>query len=236
MDITKELKTLLEGLELSEDTLVKLKLMVEKAIQERTASLQEEIENVKKEAELQIESIKVKADEYAQYVVQEISEKVDAYAEYVVEKFINDNKAALVEHQEYERMKNVFENIKRAFEDGLFKLDESSTLHEMQKKLDEATEAYNKLFEETVALKKQLEEQQFAIVFENLTRDLADTQREKISKLIENISFASIDEFKRGVELMIEEIVSSKKEQVNETNEKPQLQINDRMKEYLSRL
>jgi CII-binding regulator of phage lambda lysogenization HflD len=106
----------------------------------------------------------------------------------------------------------------------------------MQKKLDEATEAYNKLFEETVALKKQLEEQQFAIVFENLTRDLADTQREKISKLIENISFASIDEFKRGVELMIEEIVSSKKEQVNETNEKPQLQINDRMKEYLSRL
>jgi hypothetical protein len=236
MDITKELKNLLEGLELSEDTLVKLKLMIEKAIQERTASLQEKVEDAKKEAELQIESIKVKADEYAQYVVQEISEKVDSYAEYVVEKFINDNKAALVEHQEYERMKHIFENIKRAFEDGLFKLDESSALQKMQEKLDEAAEAYNKLFEEMVTLKKQLEEQQFAIVFENLTRDLADTQREKISKLIENISFASIDEFKRGVELMIEEIVSSKKEQVNEVNEKPQPQIGNKMKEYLSHL
>ncbi len=244
MDITQELKELLEGVELSEDTLIKLKLMIEQAIQARTSSLQEEIEAVKKESALQIESIKAKADEYAQYVIQEMSDKVVAYAEYVVEKFIEENKAALIEHQEYIRMKGIFESVKRAFEDGMFKLDESSGVSELRAKLAESTEAYNKLFEETVRLRKQLEEQQYAMVFESLTKDLADTQREKISSLIENVSFASIDEFKRGVELMIEEIVaSSKKNQLNEegssdviSGTKTQPQNDDKMMQYLSRL
>jgi hypothetical protein len=243
MDIAQELKGLLESVELSEDTLIKLKLMVEQAIQARTASLQEEIETVKKEAEKQIEQIKEKADEYAQYVVKEMSEKIDSYAEYVVEKFIEENKASLIEHQEFLRMKNIFEGVKRAFEEGFVKLDESDVVAELQSKLDESTEAYNKLFEETVALKKQIEEQQFAAVFENLTRDLAETQREKILKLIENVRFASVDEFKRGVELMIEEIVaSSKKEQMNEegssekSDSKTQPQVDDKMRQYLNHL
>lgn len=236
MDITQELKELLEGVELSEDTLIKLKLMVEQVIQSRTSSLQEEIEAIKNESTLQVESIKAKADEYAQYVVQEMSEKVDAYVEYVVEKFIEENKAALIEHQEFSRMKNVFESVKRAFEDGLFKLNESAYVSELQAKLAESADAYNKLFEETATLKKQLEEQQYGIVFENLTKNLADTQREKISRLVENVSFESIDEFKRGVELMIEEIVvSSKKEPLKEEvltdSSEP---VNDKMKQYLN--
>ncbi|MGB9694014.1 MAG: hypothetical protein ACPLYF_04145 [Fervidobacterium sp.] len=244
MDITQELKDLLEGTGLSEDTLIKLKLMIEQAIQARTASLQEEIEAVKSNAALQIETIKEKADEYAQYVINEMSEKVDAYAEYVVEKFIEENKAALIEQQEYNRMKDVFEGVKRAFEVGMFKLDESAGVAELQAKLADITEAYNNLFEETASLRKQLTEQQYAMVFESLTKDLADTQREKISKLIENVSFASIDEFKRGVELMIEEIiVPSKKEQLNEevtsiakSSLRTQPQFDDKMKQYLSHL
>lgn len=244
MDITQELKGLLEGAELSEDTLIKLKLMIEQAIQARTSSLQEEIKAVKSESALQVESIKAKADEYAQYVVQETSDKVDAYAEYVVEKFIEENKAALIEHQEFARMKDSFEGVKRAFEDAGFKLDESAGTSALQAKLAESTEAYNKLFKETAGLRKQLNEQQYAMVFESLTKDLADTQREKISSLVENVSFASIDEFKRGVELMIEEIVApSKKRQLIEegstgaaSETKTQPQVDDKMKQYLSRL
>lgn len=243
MDISRELKELLGSAELSEDTLIKIKLMIEQAIQSRISSLQEKIETLKKEHARKIKLIKAKADEYGQYVVQEMSDKVDAYAEYVVEKFIEENKAALIEHQEFSRMKDVFDNVKRAFEDGLFKLDESACVSDLRAKLAESTEAYNKLFEETAALKKQLEELQYGVVFEALTKDLADTQREKISRLIENVSFASIDEFKRGVELMIEEIVaSSRKEQLNEEESSnshgfgTQPQISEKMKQYLKHL
>jgi hypothetical protein len=243
MNITKELKKHLAGVNLTEDTLIKLKLMIEREIKARTKSLREEIAATKKESDLRVKRIKAKADEYGQYIVNEMADKVDAYSDYVVEQFIKDNKESLIEHKEYARMKKVFDRVKRSFEDGMFKLDESSAVTKIQNKLDESTKAYNKLFEETVALKKKLDEQQYAIVFESLTKDLADTQREKVANLIENISFASVNEFKRGVELMIEEIVaSSKSEQLNEVGSKdpkkgkPAPQFNDKMSQYLSRL
>ena len=153
-----------------------------------------------------------KANQYAQYVVSEMTEKIDAYAEYVVEKFIEDNKQTLVESDEYSRMKSVFATIKEAFEAAHFDLTPpADEVTEIEGKLEEAKGAYNDVFTKYQAVVAENEEMQFAMIFEHLTKDLADTQKEKLKTLVENVSFEGVAEFKRGVELMIGQVTESSK-------------------------
>lgn len=150
-----------------------------------------------------------KANEYGEFVTEELAKKVDEYSNYVVENFINEHKAALLEQCEYERMKTLFENVKQAFEVNNFELNE--TVHKevdnsVELKLQESINSYNKLYNDYMDLRKQLETMQFSMILENKTNDLTDTQKERVNRLIKNVSFASIDEFKRGVELIVEEV------------------------------
>lgn len=230
-----ELKALFPEVEISEDTLLKIKIMVEGAIKDKVdaaiaesaeqhdtalAELKTQIESMTAEHTAQVASIQEKADEYAQYVVQEMTEKVEAYAEYVVEKFIEDNKQALQEGQEYARMQGVFESVKSAFEQAGFELTQVDKTDEHTAALEEARATYNELFTKHQSVLKENEEMQFAMVFESLTKDLADTQKEKLKSLIESVSFEGVAEFKRGVELMIAQIsegaASATEEQVEQ--------------------
>lgn len=223
---TENLKELIGESELSEDTLLKIKVMVENAIAEKVQAATEELKTAHEtqvaelnariaEAteshEAEITDLTEKANQYAQYVVQEITDKIDSYAEYVVEKFIEDNKQTLVESDEYARMKNVFESIKGAFEGAYFQLTPTDKTVELEGKLQEAKDSFNELFGKYQTLIKENEEMQYAMIFESLTKDLADTQKEKLKTLVENVSFDGPAEFKRGVELMIGQVTESSK-------------------------
>lgn len=226
MTITKEnLKDLIGESDVSEDTLLKIKIMVESALAEKLdeqaktlaeqnevklTALQAELDEAKEIHAAEIQSLHEKANQYAQYVVTEMTEKIDSYAEYVVEKFIEDNKQTLVESDEYNRMKTVFESIKLAFEGAHFALVPTDTTSELEASLAEVRESYNGLCIDHEALKKENTEMQFAMVFESLTSDLAETQKEKLKALVENVSFTDVSEFKRGVELMIGQVTESK--------------------------
>ncbi len=185
-----------------------------------------------------------KADEYGKYVIEEFATKVDDYTSYVVEKFVDEHKSALLEENEYNRMKKIFEEIKTSFEHNQFKLNEIAPI-DNNVELEESTKAYNELYGEFMNVKKQYEDMQFSMLFENMTRDLTDTQKERINKLIKNVSFSSIDEFKRGVELMVEEIsITAKTPQLNEieyqqdiiNNTPIKKELDDRMQKYLNHL
>lgn len=235
---TEQLKALFGETELSEDTIVSMKLMVEDAIKvkvdEAKAESASELEALREQAEAyseyaqrqyselmeQVEAyseyaldehktLMEQANDYAKYVVEEMTNKVDAYAEYVVEKFIEDNKQTLVESDEYARMKSTFNTIKEAFEGAFFQLTPTDKTVELEGELKEAKDQYNEIFGKYKAVVAENEEMQFAMVFESLTKDLADTQKEKLKALIEHVSFDSVAEFKRGVELMIGRIDES---------------------------
>lgn len=231
MGITKEqLAELVGDSALSEDALIKIKVMVENAINEKVeaarAELMEqieayeqyamsEVEDLTESNEVELADLSEKANAYADYVVQEMTEKVDAYSEYVVEQFLEENHGALVQTDEYNKMKRVFDTVKESFETAGFVLNESAPLQvnpdeELVSKLDEAKVSFNELFEQYQAAIAENEEMHFAIVFEHLTKDLASTQVEKVKALVENVSFDGVHEFKRAVELMIEQITDTK--------------------------
>lgn len=262
MDITEEIKKLLGDLGLSEDMVTRLKVMVEKAVHERSetiiTNLQEELEFVKEKAEeyaamisekaqeygdmiaeekdAEIDSLKESAQAYGDYITEELATKIEGYADYVVEKFITDNRKQLVESQEYARMLAVFSEIKEAFESKAFLISENdSQVSELNKKLNETTTAYNTLFEEHVAMKNRLAGLEQESLFESLTSTLADTQRDKVKRIINTMTFASRDEYKRAVELMIEEVIQQVPE-IKEEKVEPSKAQNSLMEQYLNRL
>ena len=230
MSITQEnLKELIGEQEVSEDTLLKIKIMVENSINEKVeAAVEETKKTVAEELQPKIDAlteqvatletthaeelakISESANAYAEYVVSEMTSKIDTYAEYVVERFIEDNKTALIEAEEYARMKETFSKIKAVFEEQYFDLVPTDRTSELEEQVAKVKGEYDSLFTELTEAKKENDEMRHAIVFESLTRDLAETQKEKVKTLIENVSFDSIGEFKKGVELMVKQVTESK--------------------------
>lgn len=156
------------------------------------------------------EQLMEQANAYSDYVVAEMTEKVDAYSDYVVENFMTENQSALVETAEYNKMKSLFEKVKGAFEEANFALQENTQTptdpdQALVEELETVKESFNDIFNQYQQVVKENEEMHFAIVFEHLTKDLASTQVEKIKEIIENITFDGVHEFKRAVELMIEQ-------------------------------
>ncbi len=238
MTITKDsLQTLLGEENVSEDTLLKIKIMVETAtadkleaqgiaLAEEHVAAVAELETAHAEAiaalneaaqtkdevhAAELADLHKAAAEYAEYVVSEMTTKIDDYAEYVVEKFIEDNKTVLVESAEYARMCEVFENIKLAFEGAHFSLTPLDETKELADELAAANEAYAEIAAQLTEVKAEKEEMLYAMIFETLSKDLADTQKEKLKALVENVSFEDAAEFKRGVELMVVQVTESSK-------------------------
>ena len=252
-----ELKALFPEIEITEDTLLKIKIMVESAIKAKVdaatseltaahdaaiAKITEDLEDAiaardmlkeqaEEYAEYVVQEMTEKATSYAEYVVQEMTEKVDAYAEYVVEKFIEDNQQALQEGQEYARMQSVFESVKSAFEQAGYELTAVDKSAEHDAAIAEAKASYNELFDKHQKLIKENEEMQYAMVFESLTKDLADTQKEKLKSLIESVSFEGVSEFKRGVELMIAQISEGAASAATEEQVEAQTQVEEQQTE-----
>ena len=199
-------------------------------------------EYIKEQADEYGTFLQNKANDYGKFIAEELSTKIDDYTDYVVEKFVAEHESSLLEQAEYNRMKQLFEDIKVSFEQNHFKLNESQEPQnsDLEMKLSESTKAYTELYNEFVSTKKQLEDAQFAMIFENMTRDLTDTQKERVNNLLKNVSFSSLSEFKRGVELMVEEFSTSTTQTVNELelldSSQQKKPIDDRMQQYINHL
>lgn len=202
-------------------------------------------EYIKNEMQEEIEYITQKANDYSDYVVSEMSTKLESYADYVIEQFIKDHKKDFAQTIELERMKNSFNQIKEAFESNGFTIKESSTeLEELEEKLAEKTNAYNSLFADHIKLKEDMFVDNKKSIFESKTRHLADTQKERISKVINNMNFNDISRYETALNIMIEEITTPKTTTTNPItesfvlgeNESKKTINNDRVKEYLKYL
>ena len=218
---------------ITDDTLIKIKLMVESFVAAKTAELQEQLESktaevelvkekaeqwgdlIKEQAEKYGEHLKEKAQDYGDeiaekaqdygdYLTEQLSDKVESYAEYVVEEFINENKEKFVEQKEYNKMKAVFETIKESFEANMFPLNENSQANKLANKLQESKDAYGKLFKETQNLKKYATYVERQQILEELAYGLSDTQKEKIEKLTEN--FSDINQYRTSIGILVSDL------------------------------
>jgi len=187
--------------------------------------------------------------EYAEQLAEEVSttkadlvEKVDSYLNYVVEQWMEDNKLAIHSGLRTEiaegfmgKLKDVFTESYIAVPDSKIDLvDELAEANEeLEAQVNEATTKAMAISEELVSLKR-------AAVIREASKDLAETQVEKLTSLAESVSFDNEKSFAQKVATLKESYFSKTKTAesiiTEETDASDEVEVSPMMEQYINAL
>ena len=202
IDIEADVQALLEGEELSEEFQEKARTIFEAAIRSKVSEITESIKAQYEET--LVEEVKeIKA---------ELQERLDSYLEYVADEWVSENELAIEHGLKTEMTESFLEGMKKLFEDHYVTIPEEKydVIESMVDKLDEMESKLNEQIDKNVALNKRLAESTADVIFSEVTEGLAQTQREKLATLAENVEFESENGYREKLETLKESYFPSK--------------------------
>ena len=191
VDVSDDVKALLEGTELSEEFAEKAKTIFEAALKAKLAEEHDKIvEHFAKET---LEKIEVaKAD---------LSEDVNGTVNYAVSQWMEENKLAVENGIKTEITEDFMVGLKNLFEEHYISIPDdkvdavesmAASIREMEERLDEQVKS-------NVKLQTRLNESARKEILNTVSEGLADTQKDKLSKLAEAVEFVSEEDFTKKV-------------------------------------
>ena len=187
IEIDDDLSAISEALDLSEENAEKAKTIFKAAVSSKVQEVSEELK-AQYEAELKTTVETVKGD---------LSEAVDKYLTYCAEEWTKENELAIERGLRSEMTENFIEGLKTLFvehyvdvpEDKYDVIDElANRLDEMEQKLDNEVNRNMDITEELDTLKRDN-------VVSEASKDLTETQKEKLSSLAEGVDFKDAEDF-----------------------------------------
>ena len=169
----------------------------------------------------------------------ELVEKVDSYLNYVVEQWMEDNKVAIQTGLRTEIAEDFMGKLKDLFTESYIEVPEgkvdvvdelAQTVEDLEARLDETTGSAIEMQEELEELKKE------KIINEN-SKDLAETEVEKLKSLVKGVDFEDAESFTEKVNTVKESYfnkqVAATADIEEEDGEAP-IVASDTMSSYLS--
>lgn len=195
IDIQSQLNSIF-GEELSEEFKTKATSIFEAAV---IARVNHEMERVVTKLEEQ------SAQELVEFK-ETIVEKVDSYLNYIVEQWMEENQLAIESGLRTEIAEDFMNGLKTLFKEHYIEVPEEKydVLDELQSKSQELEAKLNDAINENIATSKELVELKAATIFEEQTKDLADTEVEKLKKLVEGVEFGSEEVYREKVAVIKE--------------------------------
>jgi len=196
IDIEADVQALIEGEELSEEFQDKARTIFEGAIRSKVAEIKEELQ-----------------ESYAQALVEELdqikeglTERVDSYLEYVADEWFVENALQVETGIKSEMTESFLEGMKGLFEEHYVSIPEEKydVLNSMVDKLDEMENKLNEQIDRNVALNRRLAESTADVIFTEAADGLADTQKEKLATLAENVEFESEEDYREKLDTLKE--------------------------------
>ena len=238
INVEEDLQALIAGEELSEEFQDKARTIFETAIKTKVADIKEELN-----------------ESYAKALVEELdtiktglTERVDSYLEYVADEWVQENQLAVEAGLKTEMTESFLEGMKSLFEEHYVTIPEEKydVLNSMVDKLDEMEGKLNEQIERNMALNSRLAESTADVIFADVAEGLADTQKEKLATLAENVEFESETDYREKLGTLKESYFPSKtsapkstSENLSEevsTEEVASEEVNPRMQAYLDTL
>ena len=188
INVDEDINALIAGEELSEEFQDKARTIFETAIKSKVSEIKEELQ-----------------ESYANALVEELdtiktglTERVDAYLEYVADEWMQENALEVEAGLKTEMTESFLEGMKSLFEDHYVTIPEEKydVLNSMVDKLDEMENKLNEQIERNVSLNRRLAESTSDVIFADVTEGLADTQKEKLASLAENVEFESDSDYR----------------------------------------
>ena len=231
-DFSSDLDALIESeATLSEEFKAKTAVIFEAAIKSKLA---DEIDRLEESYanELSEEVSATKAD---------LVEKVDSYLNYVVEGWMEENKLAVQSGLRTEIAEKFMNSLKDLFTESYIEVPESKVdlVDELAEEVEELEEALNASTAKAIQVSEELEVMKRASVIREASKDMAQTQVEKLAKLVEDIDFEDEDTFAEKVKTVKEsyfkkEAVESVIEDTIEDDDGNIVESSDTMAQYLT--
>ena len=188
-------------------------------------------------------------EQYAEELAEEVETiktdlvgKVDSYLNYVVESWMEENKLAIQTGLRTEIAEGFMNGMRDLFVESYVEVPESKVdlVDELAGQVEELEEKLNSTTGDAIQLAEELETYKRDSIIAEATRDLADTQAEKLKDLLESVDFESEETFTTKVNTVKEsyfskEIPEQLEESASEEAEE-EVEVSSSMEGYLTAL
>ena len=231
-DFSADLDALIESeATLSEEFKAKTAVIFEAAIKSKLA---DEIDRLE-------ENYRTELDEEVAATKADMVEKVDSYLNYVVENWMEENKLAVQSGLRTEIAEKFMNSLKDLFTESYIEVPESKVdlVDELAAEVEDLEEALNASTAKAIQVSEELESMKRNEIIREASKDLAETQVEKLAKLVEDITFEDEDTFAEKVKTVKEsyfkkEAVESVIEDAVEDEDGNIVEASDTMAQYLT--
>ena len=201
VDVSDDVKALLEGTELSEEFAEKAKTIFEGAVKAKLAEEHDKIvEHFAKET---LEKIEVaKAD---------LTEDVNGTVNYAVTQWLEENQLAVDHGIKNEITEDFMVGLKNLFEEHYISIpdDKVDAVESMANSVREMEERLDEQVKSNVKLQKRLNENTQKVVLNTISEGLVDTQKDKLAALAEGIEFTTEEEYSKKISTLKESYFSN---------------------------
>ena len=219
VELSDDVKALLEGTELSEEFAEKAKTIFEAAVK---AKLSEEYDKLvahfTKEHEEKLAAAKA-----------ELNEEVNGTVNYAVNQWLEENQLAVDRGIRNEITEDFISGLKNLFEEHYISIPDdkvdavesmATSIREMEERLDEQVKA-------NVKLQNRLNESAKTVILKQVSEGLADTQKDKLSALAEGVEFKSEEEYSKKLSTIKESYFPKEKAPVSEVSDETPVEAED---------
>lgn len=184
------------GEDLSEDFRSKATAIFEAAVIARVNSEMEKIsEQLQEQKDAEVLEIK-----------EALVDKIDSFLNYVVENWMEENQLAVESGLRTEIAEDFIGGLKNLFKEHYIEVPEEkyNVLDELQEKANALEAKLNETVEQNIELSKEVTLLRKETILDEMSNGLADTEVEKLKKLVEGVSYDSEDLFREKVKVIKE--------------------------------
>ena len=211
-DFSDDLEALVESeATLSDEFKAKTAVIFETAIRSK---ISEQVERLEDEYQSRLE-------EELETSRSDLVEKVDSYLNYVVENWMTENQLAVETGLRTEIAENFMDNLRGLFVESYIEVPESKVnlVDELAEQVEDLEEKLNERTAEVLEVNESLEMFQRQEIIREASRDLAETQVEKLSSLVEGLDFEDTESFATKVRTVKESYFKKEVAQTEEIQE-----------------
>ncbi len=200
--VKEDVDALLNGEDLSEEFKQKATTIFEAAVMAR----------VKSEVARLEEEFNAKVEQTVAQNVEGLVEQVDGYLGYVAEQWMTQNEIALERGMKSEILESFVAGMKDLFEEHYVDIPEEKfdVLGEMESKIEELEAKLNEQVAANVEMSKTIAEQKRAEIVKTISEGLTDTEVEKFTGLVEELSYEDAQSFETKVKTIRENYFTTK--------------------------
>ena len=169
---------------------------------------------------------------------KDLVEKVDSYLNYVVEGWMEDNKLAIQNGLRTEIAEDFMNKLKDLFTESHIQVPEDKVdmVDELADNVEELEAQLNDSTERSIQMAEELELYKRDSIIREASKDLAETQVEKLKGLAENVDFEDEDTFAQKVAQLKESYfakTAKTQEEIIEDDDAPVVETSGSMDSYL---